>query len=576
MSAKELLADTDPPILLLYAHHAFRQLDDREKLYAHYMSQAAHHGARIIMNQVSPESEAIFDLIAALANFCGGDWESLAVSAGLGEAALKPFLEYASTFLDSVGNYRGYGDTKILPRIATRDFEQLCSVSERTQELFCQLKDAIYGPIPSRLGFPSDNAMSAFYPDSPSITENEIKTVQEALLGQGMSLQNTRLKKLSGTNGGAVFEVLVASVNKTSPEGTTTVLSLPDRVGTIHLVYGDYSVHLKKVCDSLELAKQHATDGLQREYLEHSILSFQTGSIESHKEASIRWVQNSSPTVETIIGFTESYRDPIGVRCTWETLVGLQDKSQSEAFDRAASRAMRYILRLPWTGETGGASQGQPGGFENSEFHRPDFVGLEIFTWSSANMWTGVSGPQYRDVKQRYGKKHFTMTNRANAVNPLAKFPFVKSNEVSEYVRLRMISFNTILAIHELFGHGCGKYLSEVEDSVFNFDSKFPPTNPLTGKQVSTWYKPGQNPKSVFGGIYPSYNECFAESVGLYLMSEEDLLIDLGIIGPHTDVKTADLIYNAYLLIVNMGIEGLLTFDPESNKWNQAHARVKA
>ena len=81
-----------------------------------------------------------------------------------------------------------------------------------------------------------------------------------------------------------------------------------------------------------------------------------------------------------------------------------------------------------------------------------------------------------------------------------------------------------IVGIHELIGHGCGRLLAESAPGVFNFDRNNLPINPLTGKAIGTWYKVGQTPKSLFGGIATSYSECFAELVALYLMPEQDLL----------------------------------------------------
>lgn len=84
--------------------------------------------------------------------------------------------------------------------------------------------------------------------------------------------------------------------------------------------------------------------------------------------------------------------------------------------------------------------------------------------------------------------------------------------------------FRAIVGIHELIGHGCGRLLAETAPGTFNFDRDNPPVDPLTGKAIETWYKVGQTPKSLFGGIATSYSECFAELIALYLMPEQELL----------------------------------------------------
>lgn len=69
-------------------------------------TSASYHGARIVLRQVSPESESIFDLIIELYEVCRGDWIALAEKAGVSRESLESFLDYSATFLDSLGNYR--------------------------------------------------------------------------------------------------------------------------------------------------------------------------------------------------------------------------------------------------------------------------------------------------------------------------------------------------------------------------------------------------------------------------------------------------------------------------------------
>jgi len=102
--------------------------------------------------------------------------------------------------------------------------------------------------------------------------------------------------------------------------------------------------------------------------------------------------------------------------------------------------------------------------------------------------------------------------------------PFIALENQDKYRRYKDIMFRTIVGIHELIGHGCGKLLSEINPGMFNFNENDPPINSLTGKAVCTWYKFGESPKSLFGDIATSYSECFAELVALYLIPEPDLL----------------------------------------------------
>jgi hypothetical protein len=67
--------------------------------------RAAWAGTRIILRQVSPEANGIFDLIIALHHACDGQWEALSQRTGVGMPDIDRFLGYAATFLSNVGNY---------------------------------------------------------------------------------------------------------------------------------------------------------------------------------------------------------------------------------------------------------------------------------------------------------------------------------------------------------------------------------------------------------------------------------------------------------------------------------------
>jgi dipeptidyl-peptidase-3 len=62
-TATRYLADQKAPFSCLEAKPFFESLDNKQKLYAHYMSRAAFEGTRIIITQTNPRAEAIYDLI---------------------------------------------------------------------------------------------------------------------------------------------------------------------------------------------------------------------------------------------------------------------------------------------------------------------------------------------------------------------------------------------------------------------------------------------------------------------------------------------------------------------------------
>ena len=112
---------------------------------------------------------------------------------------------------------------------------------------------------------------------------------------------------------------------------------------------------------------------------------------------------------------------------------------------------------------------------------------------------------------------------------------------------------------------------------MFNFDKENPPISPLTGKPVTTWYKPGQTWGSVFGSVAGAYEECRAELVAMYLSCEFPVLKIFGF-GDGTedlDGEAGHVLYAGYLSMARAGLASLEMWDPKSRKWGQAHSQAR-
>ncbi|KAF2655408.1 peptidase M49, dipeptidyl-peptidase III [Lophiostoma macrostomum CBS 122681] len=569
MAPQELLADIDPPVFALSARSAFEQLSPKEKLYAHHMSRAAYNGARILLNQVSPESETIVDMIFALYGFCNGEWFIFANQCAIGAAEMDRFLDYAAMVLDSLGNYRGYGDRKIIPRISRERLDQLCVRCEEASALFKKVSAAIFCPTPERLGYPDQGGMSSYFPGS-LLSKSEITEVSDALLKRGFYLENTSLRKTQAGED-CIYEVLVSSVETGAPTDLDGCFQLEGSHRWVRLVYGHFAAELAEVSASLSKAAHYARNEHQRRYVLELVNYVRRGSVDSQKEASVAWLKDVAPPVETFTGFMECYRDPSSFRCEWEGLVALQNNEQTKAFDEMAGHALDLIKELPWVGVNGGFGDNTLGPFEHERFSRPDFVSLEVLTFCVSNCWTGITGPNFDDIEAAYGLKNIYLSNRAAAVNLNDQVPFIRNEDLAEYKTIRRISFTAIVAVHELIGHACGKLLKETESGEFNFDINDPPISPLSHVAIDTWYKIGQSERSVFGDIYTAFDECLAESVALLLIAHESVQYMVATV----EGRRVTVEYHAYLQIISLGLRALLSYDPSTKKWNQSHDRAR-
>ena len=527
------------------------------------------------LRQVSPESEPIYDLIVALHAACKGDWKALAEKTGASEDEVNGFLEYAAQFLGNCGNYKGFGDSKFIPRISAEVLSKLVSVSEECTKALEKASSTGGGlyetkePGMMHFGYPENGHLSTYYPDSPDITKEEIILVGELLEKEKLLLENTRLRK---THSGD-FEVLIASGVANPPAndrdlGDVDSFDLGGKLSgkKLKLVYGDHLNEMAKIAVEIKKAEKEAGNDIEKKMLEEYAKSFGTGSIQAFKESQRDWIKDKGPMVETNLGFVETYRDPHGVRGEWEGFVAMVNLERTRAFGKLVKSAASMIPKLPWSKD-----------FEKDEFLSPDFTSLEVLSFAGSGIPAGINIPNYDDIRQNLGFKNVSLGNVLSAKAPNEPIPFVREQDEPLFREFRDAAFEVQVGIHELLGHGTGKLLQETSPGVYNFDVKNPPISPVSNKPVTTWYKPGQTWSSVFGSVASSYEECRAECVAMVLSCEFEILklFCFGTGEEDMSNKAGDVLYVAYLQMARAGVAALEYWDPKSSKWGQIHMQAR-
>ncbi|KAL9055190.1 MAG: hypothetical protein Q9162_003683 [Coniocarpon cinnabarinum] len=571
---KHYLTDDPPTIVPLDIKPHFEALSPKEKLYAHHVSVACFSGQRALYKQTSPESEAIHDFIIELHKHCKGDWKSLQTQSKVDEQDIKQFLNYAAQFLGNGGNFKSFGDTKFVPRILQSKLEALAKTSPKAYQLFEKARQGVYSANSTAsmsLGYPDEGHITNYYPDSPRITKKEISAVSDFFESKKLLPENTRMRKTSSGN----FEILIASSEHDPPQSARDLdRSQFDLEGdltgkTATLVYGDYSTEMGKVAASLGEAKQHAANSIQEKMMDEYVKSFTTGSCNTWKASQASWIQDKQPTVETDIGFIETYRDPHGIRGEWEGFVAMVNKERTQAFQKLVESAPEQIPKLPWSKD-----------FEKDKFLAPDFTSLEVLTFAGSGIPAGINIPNYDDIRQNLGFKNVSLGNVLSAKSPTEVVPFIHPSDLEVYKAYRDPAFEVQVGLHELLGHGCGKLLQETSPGSYNFDHANPPTNPLTSKPIDKWYKPGQTWGSIFGALAGPYEECRAECVAMALCCDWDILRIFGFdnkgdTDPGHSNEASDVLFASYLSMARAGVAALEFWDPYSKKWGQPHMQAR-
>ena len=324
----------------------------------------------------------------------------------------------------------------------------------------------------------------------------------------------------------------------------------------IPLKYGSSEVTAQKIesefCESLERALNYASNDTREEYISNLYESFRTSDLETYRESIRTWLRDNRPPVETIFGFVEPYRDPHGVRAEFEGLAAVVDRAKTEKLVALGKEASKFVKLLPWCGLTD-YNDGK-GPFKKEVFEESDFTSIHTVAYYSSIIFPSINLPNYNDIRQTVGSKSVMIANSLMQEVPSTNADCIPEAEKEIYLKHKRHTFYLWVVFHELLGHGTGNSLMEESPGKFNFDHDHPPMNPLTQKPIHTWYKPGETWTGVFGDLATTVDECRAECVGAYLVSDKELL-SMFDYGTDTEVKAEDLEYNMYQQLRRRGLE---------------------
>ncbi|EMD38545.1 hypothetical protein CERSUDRAFT_82823 [Gelatoporia subvermispora B] len=561
VAAERYLADRAAPLCNVDVAASFALLSLREKKYAHYLGQASWAGGKIIQGQWTSQAEKLHQLLILTFSENGklADLEALRKKADLTPTEWDDLLQYTIQALSNLVNYKSFGNSKFIPRVSADKFAAAVQHSANASQaipLWTELKEHIYELSPEEANFIGKRSLghvSNYYlGEVPS--DDEVSMIQAAAEKIGVDVLNTRVRK----NGSNDYTLLVASAN--SQPNSVHTLDSEGKSFKLTVEYGDFSEPMKKVVAALKEAKKYAANEHQSAMIEGYIESFETGSIPAHKKASTEWVKDVGPIVESYIGFVETYVDPYGARAEWEGFTAIVNKELGAKYQTLVDQAPELIKTLPWGKD-----------FEVDVFRKPDFTALEIVNFATGGIPVGINIPNYYEIRERTGFKNVSLANILSAKAPNEELTFIHPDDAELYNALDKQAFELQVANHELLGHGSGKLFQESADGTRNFTPE-KIVNPLTGKPITSWYKPGQTPDSVLGEVSSSMEECRAETAALYLASNPDILR----IFNYTEPKLAeDIQYVTFLIMARAGLRGLEFYDPASKKHGQAHMQAR-
>jgi hypothetical protein len=139
-----------------------------------------------------------------------------------------------------------------------------------------------------------------------------------------------------------------------------------------------------------------------------------------------------------------------------------------------------------------------------------------------------IDFPDYPEIRETVGFKNIALTNVLAAKAPNEELTFIHPDDVELYNKWDVKALEMQVANHELLAPGSGKLFQEAADGSMNFDPE-KVINPLTGQNVTSWYRPGETPDTILGEVSSSMEECRAETVALFLVNNPRILELFGV-----------------------------------------------
>ena len=542
---EDFLCPTGFEIGDLHVEEAIKTLDDKQLKYATYLSLASWAGLPVLLSQTSREALSIHRFLSAFVN----RFDQSALEKAVTEPGTPLFflLEFAAQFYYNSGNYLGFGDKKLLPRITRAQLEDLVKPHPELAALLSECVEALYSEEPSTLNIGFHPEGSTAYYNPAEFTQAEQAGVDAVLREKGVRIENTIIFRRSDR-----YEAcrMCIDVDKTG-EKVGEYNGLP-----IYVTKGLHSEIFVKVNKWLELARQNAANETQVQMLDRLIQHYQHGSVEDHVAYSELWVKDEDPVVENYHGFIESYRDPSGVRCEFEGFVACVDPVESKFLHDFVANSAKILPLLPYPKE-----------YERKSFSPPSFNAINILTFCTSGMPIGINIPNYDEIRLTKGFKNVSLTNvMASRGATREQFPFIAEEHMDAFVKNFKAVLSLNVAAHELYGHGSGDLLKKE-----NVVGQKVPDLLAPGEFVTTYYEENETYQSVFGGVASAFEECRAETTSLHLVFKDEVLEMYGI----PPENRAEFKLCSALSMLHSGIKTLTCYAPECSQWKQAHARAR-
>lgn len=421
--------------MLRYRVDGFDRLTLKQKTFIYYLQEAALYGRDILFDQNGRYNLRIRKAMETL-------YEELAPLAAAKQLSpedareFEAFEVYLKRLWFSNGIHHHYGCEKFVPEFSREWFKKRTQCSD-------ELLEVIFDPnvMAKRVNLAEgqDLVQTSACNYYEGVTQAEAEAFYAKQKAEGdpvrpvMYGMNSRLAK--GMDGKPFEKVWTAE--------------------------GMYGAAIRKIVEYLRLARPYAEDAQQQRVIDLLTDYYETGDLHTFDEYSIAWVDNTAPLVDFVNGFIECYGDPLGLKCSWESIVNFKDVEATKRTETLSANAQWFEDHSPVA----------------QEFKKKKVKGITAKVIKAAilagdlypSTAIGINLPNSDWVRAEHGSKSVTIGNLTDAYNKAAKgngmlqeFAY-GSEEVTLIEKYGDWTDDLHTDLHECLGHGSGRLLEGVD-----------------------------------------------------------------------------------------------------------------
>ncbi|MBC8054677.1 MAG: dihydrofolate reductase [Sphingobacteriaceae bacterium] len=312
--------------ILRYQVPGFDELSLQQKKLAYYLAEAALSGRDIIYDQSGKHNLLVRKTIENIYSTYKGDRKS---------ADWQKFLTYAGRFWFSNGMHHHYGNEKFVPEHSYAYFSKLVLNSnlkafpvnkgESVAAFLNRIRPVIFDPkFQPKITDSSpniDNVVASSNNFYEGVTQKEVENYYAQFDTKGNAPSwglNTKVLKQNGK-----------------------VIEKTWKVG------GMYSPAIERIVYWLEKAVPVAENAKQKDALQKLVKYYRSGNLKDFDDYSIAWVNDTESRLDVVNGFIEVYKDAIGKKGSFESVVSLKDMEATKRLEAIAREAQWFEDNSP-------------------------------------------------------------------------------------------------------------------------------------------------------------------------------------------------------------------------------------